>query len=115
MRWILAAMVIGSRLASAQAASPSCGQLDAKAQEAGPFKPPLGAVVIGAGRLSFHSAPDVQCKRSEFVVPGDHVVVYVPYKHWLYVSFMNEKTGSQAEGWLPEAALRITGTMGFSN
>lgn len=115
MRWILAAIAIGSHFASVHAAGPNCGQLDAMAQEAGPFRLPLGAVVISAGRLSFHSAPDVQCKRSEFVVPGDHVVVYVPYKHWRYVSFVNEKTGSQVEGWLPEAGLKITGTMGLSN
>jgi len=115
MRWVLVALVVTVHIASAQAAGPNCGQLDAKAQETGPFRPPLGAVVNGTGRLSFHSAPDAQCKRADFLVPGDHVVVYVPYKHWLYVSFVNEKNGSQTEGWLPDARLKITGTMGLSN
>mgnify|MGYP006874156192 FL=1 len=45
--------------------------------EAGEYRPPLEAKVIGQGRLHFHSGPNATCLNKKlYVIPGDGLTVY---------------------------------------
>lgn len=77
------------------------------------FRPPLSATVIGSGRAYFYSAPASQCiEKRTFLVPGDTVTVYKPYKKWYQVMYVNGKTGEEFEGWVVEGRLRLGGHLG---
>ncbi len=77
------------------------------------FRPPLAATVIGQGRAYFYSAPASPCMiRRTFIVPGDTVTVYKPYKKWYQVMYVNGKTGEDVEGWIEESRLRLGGSVG---
>jgi hypothetical protein len=77
------------------------------------FRPPVMATVIGAGRAYFHSAPESECiTKRLFIVPGDNVTVYKPYKNWYQVMYVNNKTGEDFEGWIEDRRLRLGGTIG---
>jgi hypothetical protein len=77
------------------------------------FRPPVMATVIGAGRAYFHSAPESECiTKRLFIVPGDNVTVYKPYKNWYQVMYVNNKTGEDFEGWIEDRHLRLGGTVG---
>jgi hypothetical protein len=77
------------------------------------FRPPLSATVIGTGRAYFFSAPALQCvNKGVFVVPGDTVTVYKPYKNWYQVMYVNKRTGKDFEGWVQENRLRLGGPLG---
>ncbi|CAJ3212182.1 bacterial SH3 domain protein [Burkholderia pseudomallei] len=77
------------------------------------FRPPLSAKVIGSGRAYFYSAPAPQCMtKHTFIVAGDTVTVYKPYKRWYQVMYVNNKTGEDFEGWVEEDRLRLGGHLG---
>ncbi|CFL01744.1 hypothetical protein [Burkholderia pseudomallei] len=77
------------------------------------FRPPLSATVTGSGRAYFYSAPAPQCiEKRTFLVPGDTVTVYKPYKNWYQIMYMNGKTGEEFEGWVEEGRLRLGDHLG---
>ncbi|MBF4067501.1 hypothetical protein LRP79_00085 [Burkholderia pseudomallei] len=77
------------------------------------FRPPVSATVVGSGRAYFHSAPAPECLiKQTFIVPGDAVTVYKPYKKWYQVMYTNGKTGRDVEGWIEEERLRLGGPLG---
>ena len=78
--------------------------------------PPLGAVVVGTGRLQFYSAPNPQCPiLGTFVIPKDEVVVYAETNDgWSSVAYFGGKTANNVSGWVRSARLKTTGTMGPS-
>ncbi|KWO87986.1 hypothetical protein WM32_09900 [Burkholderia ubonensis] len=77
------------------------------------FRPPVSATVIGSGRAYFHSAPDAQCvTKRTFIIPGDSVTVYKPYKGWYQIMYVNSKTGEDFEGWVEKGRLSLGGTLG---
>ncbi|CAJ3480502.1 Uncharacterised protein [Burkholderia pseudomallei] len=47
-----------------------------------------------------------------FIVSGDAVTVYKPYKRWYQVMYVNNKTGEDVEGWVEEGRLRLGGPLG---
>ncbi len=78
----------------------------------GNFRPPATATVVGSGRAYFYSAPVATCAMKQtFIVPGDTVIVYKPYKHWYQVMYV-DKAGQDFEGWLEEKRLHLTGQLG---
>ncbi|MGU7770440.1 hypothetical protein ACV229_09700 [Burkholderia sp. MR1-5-21] len=91
-----------------------CGKLDEAAS--GPdynFRPPLSATVIGSGRAYFYSAPAAQCMtKRTFIIPGDSVTVYKPYKKWMLIMYVNGKTGEDFQGWIEESRLDLGGHLG---
>ena len=78
------------------------------------FSPPLAVVVIGAGRLQFHSAPHSRCAMNGiFVVPKDEMVSYAQTKNgWSSVMYTNPRTGNNVQGWVQSSRLKETGTVG---
>jgi hypothetical protein len=77
------------------------------------FRPPLSATVIGSGRAYFYSAPASQCiSKRTFLVPGDAVTVYKPYKKWYQVMYVSGKTGEDFEGWIEQGRLRLGNHLG---
>lgn len=65
------------------------------------------------GAPIFHSAPDAQCvTRRTFIIPGDSVTVYKPYKGWYQIMYVNGKTGEDFEGWVEAGRLSLGGTLG---
>jgi hypothetical protein len=78
------------------------------------FSPPLGAIVIGKGRLHFYSAPRLDCAMSGvFVIPNDHLIAYAQSDNgWSSVMYSNPKTGNTVTGWVKSSRLKATGTMG---
>lgn len=77
------------------------------------FRPPVTATVIGAGRAYFHSAPASECEiKGLFIIPGDNVTVYKPYKDWYQIMYINRKTGEDFEAWVEGSRLRLGGTVG---
>ncbi|WP_454690235.1 hypothetical protein [Achromobacter aloeverae] len=96
-----------------------CEQLNDKLS--GPddnFRPPLSATAepeAPSKRVYLRSAPDEQCAAGQpFIVRGDHVVVYKPYKEWMQVMYVS-KSGDDYTGWVRETELRETGTLGPGN
>lgn len=78
------------------------------------FRPPLSATVVGEGRAYFYSAPAAQCMtKRTFVIPGDTVTVYKPFKAWYQIMYVNSKTGDDpVEGWIEADRLRLGDHLG---
>jgi hypothetical protein len=79
------------------------------------FSPPLGEVVIGAGRLQFFSAPNSNCVMAGvFVIPGDELIAYAQSNDgWSSVMYSNPKTGNNnVSGWVKSSRIKETGTVG---
>ena len=78
------------------------------------MSPPLSGVVIGAGRLQFHSAPDSNCvMKGVFVIPKDVLITYAASDDgWSSVMYTNPKSGDHVSGWVRSSRLRHTGTVG---
>lgn len=93
----------------------ACQRIDDEGQKAAAFRPPLGGRVVALGRSGFFSAPDAGCPMKEFLVTGDTVVIYVPYKDWYQVSFVNRKTLVEVSGWMRADRIKVAGTMGLTN
>lgn len=67
-------------------------------------------VVIGTGRLYFHSSPYPNCRlRDVFILPGEVVNAYVEFAGYTAVMYLNKKTGDDAVGWVETTRLRATG------
>ncbi|MFS1291656.1 SH3 domain-containing protein [Pseudomonas piscis] len=91
-----------------------CAALGEKAsREAGDYRPPLGAKVIGTGRLHFHSAPHAACMDKKlFVIPGDGLTVYAATEDgWAQVMYI-AKDGEDYSGWVEEQRLKLGGHYG---
>ena len=78
------------------------------------LSPPLGEVVIGAGRLQFYSAPNPKCAMpGVFVIPKDELIAYAQSQDgWSSVMYSNPGTGNDVSGWVRSSRLKQTGTMG---
>jgi len=78
------------------------------------FSPPLGAVVTGAGRLQFYSAPNANCAMAGvFVIPKDELITYAQSNDgWSSVVYSNPGTGNNVSGWVRSTRLKETGTVG---
>lgn len=78
------------------------------------LSPPLGAVVIGTGRLQFYSAPRSSCVMTGvFVIPKDWLIEYAQTGDgWSSVMYNNPRTNSDVSGWVRTDRLKVTGTMG---
>lgn len=83
--------------------------------EAVEAQPPLGHRVNGVDRTHLHSAPFASCKTAVFVVPKDHLTAYKNFDDWWLVNYTHPVTGDVSEGWVKEARLVYTGTMGLTN
>jgi hypothetical protein len=77
------------------------------------FSPPLGAVVTGAGRLQFYSAPNVNCAMAGvFVIPKDELITYAQSNDgWSSVMYSNPRTGKDVSGkpgpWVTDRAAEV--------
>ncbi len=101
--------------AGALAGPPNCEPPEIGASRALLVSPPLGAVVVGKGRLQFHSAPDARCPMmGTFIIPKDAVVMYAqsPDFGWSLVAYVGPDFALQPEGWVRTARLKVTGEMG---
>lgn len=77
------------------------------------LSPPLAAVVVGNGRLPFHSAPQAGCAMpGVFVIPKDALIAYAQTGGWTSVMYANPKTGNTVSGWVRSSRLKMTGTVG---
>jgi hypothetical protein len=64
-------------------------------------------VVMGAGRLQFHSAPDLACRQAGvFILTGEAVQARAQYGEFTLVNYVNPRTGGQAQGWVQTSRLR---------
>lgn len=78
------------------------------------FSPPLSEVVIGKGRLQFHSAPNPHCAMDGvFVIPKDALIAYAQSDDgWSSVMYENPRTGNTVTGWVKSSRLKQTGALG---
>jgi hypothetical protein len=78
------------------------------------FSPPLGEIVVGAGRLQFYSAPNLNCiMTGVFVIPKDELIAYAQSSDgWSSVMYSNPGNGSSVSGWVRSSRLKETGTVG---
>ena len=76
------------------------------------YHPPLEGKLIGNNKLYFYSSPDLQCKmKGEFVINGDSLTVYKPYKNWLNVMYI-ATNGEDYMAWIPSKRVKIIGQYG---
>jgi hypothetical protein len=76
------------------------------------YRPPLEAKIIGNKKLFFYTAPDAQCKmKGIFVIKGDSLTVYKPYKDWFNVMYI-AKDGEDYTGWVSSKQIKINGQYG---
>jgi hypothetical protein len=110
----VAACVLALLLASGAAAAVDCKQPRTGTDKTPLFSPPLSAVVTGAGRLQFYSAPARACAmKGVFVVPKDSLIIYAQSADgWSSVMYLNSKTGESVSGWVRSDRLKATGTLG---
>ena len=113
MKPILPVTLLLSALA-VQGAHAACTEPQAGSDRAPALSPPLSQVVIGSGRLQFHSAPDGDCPmKGVFIIPKDEVTAYARTPDgWSSVMYLNPRTGNDVSGWVRSARLRTIGTMG---
>ena len=79
-----------------------CVQLNQQGQQASGFHPVAHGKVIGAGRALLHTAPTSECANGLHIVNGDRLTVYTPFEGWLYVMYVNPKTGVDVLAWVKE-------------
>ena len=98
----------------ASAFAEACKEPKTGRKEVPIFSPPMGEVVIGAGRLQFHSAPSLRCPMNGvFVIPRDELVAYaLSDDGWSSVMYLNSKTGNSVSGWVRSERLKEIGTEG---
>ena len=76
------------------------------------YRPPLYGKVIGNKKLNFYSAPNMQCKmQGIFVIKGDSLTIYKPYKDWLNVMYIS-KDGEDYTGWVSAKQVKVNGQYG---
>jgi hypothetical protein len=57
--------------------------------------------VIAKGRLQFLSAPDLGCEQTGFfVIAGDSVIAEKRFGAYMFVHYVNPKSGKSAQGWV---------------
>ncbi|MBX9712060.1 MAG: hypothetical protein K2X60_13590 [Xanthobacteraceae bacterium] len=95
-------------------AAENCKEPETGTKNIPAFSPPLSEVVIGAGRLQFYSAPNLNCAMTGvFVIPKDEVIAYTQSDDgWSSVTYSNPRTGDSVSGWVKSARLKETGTVG---
>ncbi|MDP4567846.1 SH3 domain-containing protein [Pseudomonas sp. LPH60] len=96
------------------ASTVDCATLSDNASlEAGEYRPPLEAKVIGQGRLHFHSGPNAACVNQKlYVIPGDGLTVYASSDSgWAQVMYI-AKNGEDYSGWVEEKRLQLGGHYG---
>ena len=78
------------------------------------FSPPLGEIVVGAGRLQFYSAPNFDCMMTGvFVIPKDELIAYAQSSDgWSSVMYSSRRNGNNVSGWVRSSRLKETGTVG---
>lgn len=76
--------------------------------EAGQYRPPLEAKVIGEGRLHLHSGPNAACiNKKLYVIPGDGLTVYASSDSgWTQIMYI-AKDGEDYSGWVEEKRLQL--------
>jgi hypothetical protein len=91
-----------------------CREPETGTHEVPILSPPLGEVVVGAGRLQFYSAPNPNCAMAGvFVIPKDALIAYAQSNSgWSSVMYSNPRTGDSVMGWVRSSRLKATGTMG---
>ncbi|WP_454656802.1 hypothetical protein [Bosea beijingensis] len=96
------------------AAEAACTEPQAGSDRAPALSPPLSPIVIGSGRLQFHSAPDSACPmKGVFIIPKEEVIAYVQMRDgWSSIMYLNPRTSNDISGWVRSARLRTVGTMG---
>ncbi|HVX76577.1 MAG TPA: hypothetical protein VHB49_10635 [Bradyrhizobium sp.] len=101
-------------VASGSAALAACQEPETGTEDVPIFSPPMGEVVVGAGRLQFYSAPDANCAmKGVFVIPKDEVITYAQSRSgWSSVMYSNPRTGQSVSGWVRSERLKETGTVG---
>jgi hypothetical protein len=97
---------------AAVAASATCHAPEIGTSGAPLVSPPLGAVVVGTGRLQFYSAPSSRCPiAGVFVIPRDEVIIHAQTDDgWSSVDYSNANT--DVSGWVRSGRLKTTGTEG---
>jgi hypothetical protein len=83
----------------------TCGRLNTIAQAAPGFHPSAEAKVTAKGRTWLYGAPSEHCKSDKHLVLNDYVTVYTPVNGWVYVMYINAKTGVETIAWLKESAI----------
>ncbi len=113
--WKVIAFFLLSFLAQASfAAEPVCVKLAKQLDSVdNNYRPPLEGKVIGNKKLYFYTAPDMQCKMkaSLFVLKGDSLTVYKPYKDWLNVMYI-ANDGEDYTAWVSAKQVKIIGQYG---
>jgi hypothetical protein len=108
MKTLILAVALFSGSAFAACEEPEIGTKAAPS-----FSPPLSVVVIGTGRLQFHSAPNPGCTmKGVFVILKDELIAYAQSGVWSSVMYSNPKTGNTVSGWVTSSRLKKTGTVG---
>jgi hypothetical protein len=116
-RYVLAGMVCGLALlgvAGSAVRADDCKEPELGTNDAPMLSPPLGAVVTGAGRLQFYSAPKLSCvMKGVFVIPKDWLIEYAQTSDgWSSVMYDNPRTNDSVSGWVRSDRLKVTGTVG---
>jgi len=113
MRNFLLLLLLASLVQTSFAAESVCTKLSKQVDGVDDnYRPPLYGKVIGHKKLNFYTAPDAQCKmKGVFVIKGDSLTVYKPYKDWLNVMYI-AKDGEDYMGWVPAKQVKINGQYG---
>jgi len=107
-------MALALALAASSPAFADCKEPETGSKNVPMFSPPLSEVVIGAGRLQFYSAPNLNCMMTGvFVVPKDELIAYAQSNDgWSSVMYSNPRNGDSVSGWVRSSRLKETGTVG---
>jgi hypothetical protein len=76
------------------------------------FSPPVSMVVVGTGRLHFHSSTFKDCAIKDlFIVPNDSVIGYGTSSDdkWTEIMYVHPKTQKESIGWVMTSRLKIIG------
>lgn len=110
MKYLIFALTLILPLTST--ASEVCDQVNSSAElnQIYTDKTQSGYVVIGHGRLYFHTSPNSDCiEKKIFLVKGDLVNTYAEYNGFSSIIYF-KKNGESVEGWVESNRLRSTGT-----
>jgi hypothetical protein len=101
-------------LSASSPAFADCKEPETGSKNVPMFSPPLSEVVIGAGRLQFYSAPNLNCMMTGvFVIPKDELIAYAQSNDgWSSVMYSNPRNGDSVSGWVRSSRLKETGTVG---
>ena len=74
----------------------------------------VAILAVGAGRLQFYSAPNLNCMMTgAFVIPKDELIAYAQSSDgWSSVMYSNPRNGNGVSGWVRSSRLKATGTVG---